>query len=103
MLGTWWASLGVTVTDAFFRAFFHVSMSFNNAGFMLFAPDDSIFHRDLVTVLITTSSFISGWIGFPVLQELLHRRGWLRFSVYSISYIIVMVLLCVVCFLFFCV
>ncbi len=93
MLGTWWAALGGTVTDAFFRAFFHVSMSFNNAGFMLYAPDNSIFHRDLVTVLITTASIIIGGIGFPVLQELIHKRRWSRFSVYSKSVIIATALL----------
>src|SRR5690625_419390 len=56
-LGVWWMILGASAPIAFFRAFFHVSMSFNNAGFMLYAPSDtSIFHRDLITVLITTLS-----------------------------------------------
>lgn len=87
-LGLWWVGLGASLFDAFFRALFHVSMSFNNAGFMLYAADSSIFHRDLVTVLITTFSIIIGGIGFPVLQDLIHKRRWSRFSVYSKAVII---------------
>src|SRR5699024_1908700 len=92
-LGRWWLALGATAADAFFRALFHVSMSFNNAGFMLYAPDTSIFYRDFFTVLITTLSIIIGGIGFPVLHDLIHKRRWARFSVYTKVVIIATVLL----------
>lgn len=92
-LGLWWVALGATAADAFFRALFHVSMSFNNAGFMLYAPDTSIFYRDFFTVLITTLSIIIGGIGFPVLHDLIHKRRWSRFSVYTKVVIIATVLL----------
>src|SRR5699024_251081 len=39
-LGFWWVALGADASDAFFRALFHVSMSFNNAGFMLYARSE---------------------------------------------------------------
>src|SRR5690625_7755228 len=54
LLSLWWMATGEHYQESIFRAFFHVSMAFNNAGFMLFSLDSSIFHHDAITVLITT-------------------------------------------------
>lgn len=83
LLSLWWSYTGESSGYPIFRALFHVSMAFNNAGFMLYAPDNAIFHRDAITTLITTLAIIIGGIGFPVLQDLFHRRRWSLFSVYT--------------------
>lgn len=88
LLAGWWILKDEQIGQAALRAVFHVSMSFNNAGFILFTGPDHLFYRDAPTVLITTAAIILGGIGFPVLQDLFHRRRWTRFSVYSKSVII---------------
>lgn len=96
LLSLWWMASGEHYQESIFRALFHVSMAFNNAGFMLFSPDSSIFHRDAITVLITTFAIIIGGIGFPVLQDLFHKRRWSRFSVYSKAVLLTTLILNVV-------
>jgi len=83
LLSFWWSYTGESSGYPIFRALFHVSMAFNNAGFMLFAPESTIFRQDAVAVLITTLAIIIGGIGFPVLQDLFNQRRWSRFSVYT--------------------
>lgn len=99
LLALWWYSDGASVQHAVLQAIFHVSMSFNNAGFTLFEGPQDLFYRDAPTVLITTAAIILGGIGFPVLQDLFHHRRWSRFSVYSRAVIIATIVLNVVGFI----
>lgn len=93
LLALWWAGTGSGIGSAVLRAVFHVSMSFNNAGFILFDAPADMFYRDVPTVFITTAAIILGGIGFPVLQDLFHTRRWSRFSVYSRAVIIATIIL----------
>src|SRR5690625_3327851 len=93
LLALWWAYTGESQNNPLYTAVFHVSMAFNNAGFMLFNANPTMFHQDAVTVGITTLSIIIGGIGFPVLQDIFHHRRWSRLSVYSKVVIIATIIL----------
>ncbi|MGY6547787.1 MAG: TrkH family potassium uptake protein [Roseinatronobacter sp.] len=65
------------------EALFHAVSAFNNAGFSTFPDGLEGFATDPLINLVIPALFITGGIGFVVLQDLVLRRRWSRFSLHS--------------------
>lgn len=61
---------------------FHAISAFCNAGFDLFGNYDSLVLRnqDALLLLVTAALIILGGLGFVVLDDLVYKRRWSRFS-----------------------
>lgn len=77
----WWRDY--PLLTACYRAIFHVIAAFNNAGFSLFPSSLAQFVADPVTVLTISGLIILGGIGFTVLGDIGHQRGWRRLQPYT--------------------
>lgn len=69
--------------EASYLASFHVISAFNNAGFSLF-PDNLIgFQQDPFTLLLISSLFIVGGIGFIVVLEVFQKKRFRDWSLHT--------------------
>ncbi|MEO1581777.1 MAG: potassium transporter TrkG [Pseudomonadota bacterium] len=72
------------VSDGVWAAVFHSVSAFNNAGFSLFA--DSMVSQALAStsvLLVLSSLFVVGGLGFIVLSDVIARRHWSAYSFHT--------------------
>lgn len=66
-----------------FYSFFHSISAFNNAGFALWKDNLMQFVGDPVVILVISSLFILGGIGFPVLVDIWKKKKFKKFSLHT--------------------
>lgn len=81
-LTLWWAPK-MGLKQAAYHAYFHVTMSFNNAGMALYEDSLIGLTQDPITILTLSLMIILGGLGFPVLMNVLHKKRWSLLSPYS--------------------
>ncbi|MGP1614510.1 MAG: TrkH family potassium uptake protein, partial [Pollutimonas bauzanensis] len=82
ILALWWWRDHPLAT-ALYLAVFHAIAAFNNAGFSLFPSSLARFVNDPVTILVITFLIILGGIGFSVLGDVGHKKGWAKLLPYT--------------------
>lgn len=70
-----WTTYDESIGSAVWSGIFHSVMSFNNAGFSLFADSLNRFATDPVVTGPVMLAIIIGGVGFPVLVDLVVHRG----------------------------
>ncbi|HJD44011.1 MAG TPA: potassium transporter [Candidatus Paenalcaligenes intestinipullorum] len=99
LLGLWW-SREASWLEAFYQAYFHVTMAFNNAGMSLYDHSLSSMVSDTLSIWTLSLMIMLGGLGFPVIIDVLRVRRWSRLSTYSKLIIITTLLLNLFGFLF---
>ncbi|MGG4603730.1 TrkH family potassium uptake protein [Paenalcaligenes sp. Me131] len=82
ILGLWWTRHDPW-KDAFYQAYFHVSMAFNNAGISLYDQSLRSMVPDTFSILTLSLMIILGGLGFPVLMNILQKRRWSKLQLYT--------------------
>lgn len=81
---------------AIYFGFFHAVSAFNNAGFDLTSASLKVFNQDPFILMVIAGLIIAGGLGFMVIDEILRKRSWERFSLQTRLVLVMTVLLTVV-------
>lgn len=81
-LGAWW-SVNAPASEAFYKALFHVTMAFNNAGLDLYDHSLIGMTQDTFSIFTIALLIAVGGLGFPVIINMLQKRRWHLFSPYT--------------------
>lgn len=98
ILGFWWAR-DTAWSDAFYQAYFHVSMAFNNSGMSLYDQSLAGMVPDGFSIVMLSLMIIFGGLGFPVIMDVARVRGWRKLQIYSKLILIATAILNIVGFL----
>ena len=71
----WWGGYDVPLVEAAWLGVFHAVSAFNNAGFSTFSDSVSGFATDPMILFPLMLGITIGGFGFPVLHELILKRG----------------------------
>lgn len=81
-LSLWWGPR-IGYSEAFYQAYFHVTMAFNNAGMSLYDHSLMSFVHDPVSLVTMSIMIALGGLGFPVIIDVLRKKRWSLLSPYS--------------------
>lgn len=81
-LSLWWGPR-MGYKDAAYQAYFHVTMSFNNAGMSLYDHSLIGFVHDPISIFTLSVMIALGGLGFPVIMNILRKKYWSLFSPYT--------------------
>ena len=82
VLGLWWSKHDPW-KEAFYQAYFHVSMAFNNAGISLYDQSLRSMVPDTFSIMTLSLMIILGGLGFPVLMDIIQKRRWKTLQLYT--------------------